>query len=92
MFRSIILNIAKRIAADPEVQRTAAKTYEQTIKPVVRDAAERAKSNIEFAAKEIQQTAKETDPLKEPGNFAQKIRSRLLEPDKTQHYEEDKKE
>ena len=79
MLRSLLFNIAKRIATDPRVQQKAASTYEKQIKPVVSDVAERAKRNMDFAAGEIQETIKETQPLKEPGHFIQKVREKLFD-------------
>ena len=90
MLRSILFNIVKRIAADPRVQQKAASTYEQQIKPVVSDVAERAKRNMEFAAGEIQETVKESHPLKEPGHFIQKIRERLFDPQQADEEEENR--
>jgi hypothetical protein len=81
VIRSLLFNIAKRIATDPKVKQKAALTYEQEIKPVVRDVTERAKRNMEFAAGKIQETAKESHPLKEPGNFIKKVRRKLFDPE-----------
>lgn len=82
MLRSLLFNIAKRIVTDPRVQHKAASTYERDIRPVVKDATKRMKSNIEFAAEEIRETAKVSHPLKEPADFIEKVRTRLLDPEK----------
>ena len=52
MLRNLLFNIAKRIVTDPRVQQKAASTYERDIKPVVKDATKRMKSNMEFVASE----------------------------------------
>ncbi len=84
MFRSLLFNIAKRIATDPRVQEKASSTFEQDVKPVLKSVAERAKSNIKFAAGEIKETARQSNPLEEPGDFLQKVREKLLDPEKEQ--------
>jgi hypothetical protein len=81
VLRSLLFNIAKRIITDPRVQQKAASTNERDIRPVVKDATKRMKSNIEFAAEEIRETAKDSHPLTEPGDFIQKIRTKLLDPE-----------
>ena len=90
MLRSLLFSIAKRIVTDPRVQQKAASTYERDIRPVVKDATKRMKSNIEFAAEEIRETAKDSHPLKEPGDFIQKVRTKLLDPEKDHHEARDK--
>jgi len=92
VLRSLLFNIAKRIVTDPRVQQKAASTYEQDIRPVVKDATKRMKSNIEFAAEEIRETAKHSHPLKEPGDFVQKVRAKLLDPVKDHQETRDKDE
>ena len=42
MFRSLLFNIAKRIATDPRVQEKASSAFEQDVKPVLKNVAERA--------------------------------------------------
>ena len=84
MFRSLLFNIAKRIATDPRIQEKASSTFEQDVKPVLKSVAERAKSNIKFAAGEIKETAQQSSPLEEPGNFLQKVREKLLDPEQEQ--------
>ena len=87
MFRSLLFNIAKRIATDPRVQEKASSTFEQDVKPVLKNVADRAKSNIKFAAGEIKETARQSSPLEEPGNFLQKVRERLLDHEEEQRDE-----
>ena len=88
--RHLMWNVFKRAAADPRVQQKAASTYERDIRPVVKDATKRMKSNIEFAAEEIRETAKDSHPLTEPGDFIQKIRTKLLDPEKDHQEARDK--
>ena len=87
MFRSLLFYMAKRIATDPRVQEKATSTFEQDGKRVLKNVAERAKSNIKLAAGEIKETARQSSPLEEPGNFLQKVRERLLDNEEEQRDE-----
>ncbi|MEQ8355190.1 MAG: hypothetical protein RH942_06600 [Kiloniellaceae bacterium] len=62
------MSAARRIAANPEVQARAADTYQSAVKP-----------RLSAAREELQELARETDPLKNPGAFARRLRDRIRE-------------
>lgn len=71
LLRNLLVSAARRIASNPEVQARAADTYEKSVKP-----------RISAAREELQDLARENDPLKDPGGFARRIRDRVREVNK----------
>lgn len=66
LLRNLLVSAARRIAANPEVQARAADTYEAAVKP-----------RLSAARDELRDLVRETDPLKEPGAFARRLRDRI---------------
>lgn len=71
LLRNLLVSAARRIASNPEVQARATDTYEKSVKP-----------RISAAREELQDLARESDPLKDPGGFARRIRDRVREVNK----------
>lgn len=71
LLRNLLVSAARRIASNPEVQARAVDTYEKSVKP-----------RISAAREELQDLARENDPLKDPGGFARRIRDRVREVNK----------
>lgn len=66
LLRNLLVSAARRIAANPEVQARAAKTYDSEVKP-----------RIVAAREEFADIAAEVDPVKEPLAFARRVRERI---------------
>lgn len=68
MLRNLLISAARRIASNPEVQAKAADTYEGSVKP-----------RLSAAREELRDLARESDPVKDPGGFARRLRDRVRE-------------
>ncbi len=79
ILRNLLINAARRIAADPRTREKAAKLVETEIKPRARAVAEKAKPKIAAAKAEIRKIAAETDPLDEPAEFAGRLTRRIID-------------
>ncbi|MGE0715117.1 MAG: hypothetical protein AB7P02_06715 [Alphaproteobacteria bacterium] len=66
--KTIILQLARRLAADPRVQ---AKVREKAV-----DLAQRARPKVEAAAAELRAAAREVDPRHDPRGFARLLKRR----------------
>lgn len=71
LLRNLLVSAARRIAANPEVQARAADTYEKSVKP-----------RLASAREELQDLARENDPLRDPGGFARRLGERIREVNK----------
>ena len=83
LLRNFLFQIVRKAASDPQVQRKAAETYEESVKPRIKKAQKFAKENMDIAQQELRDIAKDTSPLESPGDFLKKVRERLLGRDKT---------
>lgn len=81
MLRNILFQVIRKVAGDPKVQKQAAETYEDTVRPRVKSAQKFVKKNMDFAKKELGDVARETNPLEEPSKFLKKARERLFDPE-----------
>jgi len=79
ILRKILINAARRIAADPRAQAKAADLVETEIKPRARAAADKAKPKIAAAKAEIRNIASQTDPLDQPAEFAGRLTRRIID-------------
>jgi len=79
ILRQILINAARRIAADPRAQAKAADLVETEIKPRARAAADKAKPKIAAAKAEIRNIASQTDPLDKPAEFAGRLTRRIID-------------
>ncbi|MEO3432264.1 hypothetical protein [Inquilinus sp. CAU 1745] len=66
VFRTLIWSAARRLAADPRVQKKALEMAEQ------------ARPRVEQAARDVRRIAGETSPVNDPGGFARKVRDQVL--------------
>ncbi len=77
----LLINAAKRIAADPRLRAKAAEVMETEVKPRAAAAWRRAKPRLDNAAAELRDIARETDPRANPRRFAAKLKQRFLDRD-----------
>ncbi len=79
ILRSLLMNAARRLAADPRARAKAAEVVEAEIKPRARAAVEKTKPKIDAAKAEIRNIAAETDPLDKPAEFAGRLTRRIID-------------
>ena len=79
MLPRLLMNAAKRIAADPRIRAKAAEVMETEIKPRAEAAWRQAKPRLENAAAELADIARETNPRANPRKFAAKVKQRFLD-------------
>ena len=79
----LLMNAAKRIAADPRVRAKAAEVMQTEIKPRAEAAWRQAKPQFESAAAELRDIARETDPRANPRRFAAKVKQRFFDRDQS---------
>lgn len=77
----LLMSAARRIAADPRVRAKAAEVMETEIKPRAQAAWRQAKPQLENAAAELRDIARETNPRANPGKFAAKVKQRFIDRD-----------
>ena len=68
ILRRLLFSAARRLAADPKVQAKAADVYDRDVKP-----------KLSAARDELQDLAKEVNPLEDPAGFARRLRDRARE-------------
>ncbi len=68
ILRRLLFSAARRLAADPKVQAKAADVYDRDVKP-----------KLSAARDELQELAKEVNPLDDPSGFARRLRDRARE-------------
>ena len=80
---SLLLNFlfkaARRVATDERVQRTAADTYRDQVKPRAQAAWKNAQPRLEEAKADIGRIAEETDARRHPARFAGKATKRVID-------------
>lgn len=79
ILRHLLMNAARRIAADPRARAKAAELVETEIKPRARAAVEKTKPKVAAAKAEIRNIASETDPLDKPAEFAGRLTRRIID-------------
>ena len=73
-----LLHAVKRVAINERVQRAAADTYKNEIKPRAQAAWDKARPRIEETKADIGHIAEETDARRHPARFAGKVTRRVL--------------
>ncbi len=86
LLRRLLLHAARHIALDPRARAKAAEVLEKEVKPRARAAWRQAKpkldaarAGLDAARAELKDIAAETDPRKNPGEFAAKVKRRFLD-------------
>ncbi len=74
-----LVRAASRLARDPRVRAKAAEVLERDIKPMAEEAWRKTKPKLEAARDEVRSIAKETDPRRNPGAFAAKVKKRIID-------------
>ncbi len=70
---------ARKVAADPRVQRKAAEFVETELKPRARELGRDARTKLGVVKDELKDIARETDPRDNPRAFAAKVKDRIKE-------------
>ncbi len=88
LLRRLLLHAARHIALDPRARAKAAEIYEKEVKPRARAAwrqarpkLDAAKAEMDTARAELKDIAAETDPRKNPRQFAARVKRRFLDRD-----------
>lgn len=88
LLRRLLWHAAKYIALDPRARAKAAHVYEKEVKPRARAAWRQAKpklaaakAEMDAAKAELKDIAAETDPRKNPRQFAARVKRRFLDRD-----------
>ncbi len=79
LLRRLLLHAARHIALDPRARAKAAEVFEKEVKPRARTAWRQAKPKLDAARAELKDIAAETDPRKNPRQFAAKVKRRFLD-------------
>ncbi len=79
LLNRLLAYAARRIAADPRVQRKAAELVETELKPRARQLGRHAKAKLDVVRDEVKDIAREADPRKDPRAFAAKVKERIKE-------------
>ncbi len=86
LLRRLLWHAARHIALDPRARAKAADVYEKEVKPRARAAWRQAKpkldaarAEMDAAGAELKDIAAETDPRKNPRQFAAKVKRRFLD-------------
>ena len=79
ILRNLIFRAARRIAADERIQKKAAETYHDEIKPRAEAAWLATKPRIDKTRDDIKKIAQETKPAEEPAQFAGRAVRRVLD-------------
>jgi len=74
-----LVRTAKQIAQDPRVREKAAEVYEKEVKPRAREAWRKGKPKLEEAKDDLRKIARESDPRKDPKEFARRVKQRFTE-------------
>ena len=82
VFRRLLVQAAKQIAADPRVQAKAAEVIETQVKPRAEAAWRNTKPKLAAAKAELEEIAREVDPRDDPGAFAAKVKQRFFKPER----------
>jgi hypothetical protein len=76
--QKLLFKAARRVATDERVQRAAADTYNNEVKPRAQAAWGKAKPRLEETKADIGKIAEETDARRHPARFAGKATRRML--------------
>ena len=79
ILRNLIFRAARRIAADERIQKKAAETYHDEIKPRAEAAWLATKPRIDNTRDDIKKIAQETKPSEEPARFAGRAVRRIFD-------------
>jgi hypothetical protein len=79
LLRRLLINAARKAAADPRVQAKAADIYEREVKPRAKAAWAEAKPRLEAARDDVKDAAAKVDPRDDPAGFAGEIKRRFVE-------------
>ena len=79
ILRNLIFRAARRIATDERIQKKAAETYHDEIKPRADAAWLATKPRIDNTRDDIKKIAQETKPSEEPAHFAGRAVKRILD-------------
>lgn len=79
LLRKFLFKAARHVATDERVQRAAADTYRNQVKPRAQAAWQNAKPRLEETKADIGKIAEETDPRRHPARFAGKATRRVLD-------------
>ena len=82
VFRRLLIQAAKQIAANPQVQAKAAEVIETQVKPRAEAAWRNTKPKLASAKAELEDIAREVDPRDDPRAFAAKVKERFLKPER----------
>lgn len=82
VFRRLLIQAAKQIAANPQVQAKAAEVIETQVKPRAEAAWRNTKPKLASAKAELEDIAREVDPRDDPKAFAAKVKERFLKPER----------
>ena len=77
----LLLQAARRVAADPRVRTKAAEIYQNEVKPRARAALREAKPRLAAVKLDLQEIARETDPRRDPKGFAMRLKRRFVDRD-----------
>ena len=79
LIRSLLMNAARKLAADPRVQAKAAEIIDREVKPRAEAAWRGTKPKLAAVKAELQEIAEEADPVTQPRAFAARLKARFLE-------------
>ena len=79
LLRKLLFKAARRVATDERVQRAAADTYRDQVKPRAQAAWKKAQPRLEEAKADIGRIAEETDARRHPARFAGKATKRVID-------------
>ena len=79
ILRNLIFKAAQRIATDERIQKKAAETYHDEIKPRADAAWVATKPRIDKTRDDIKKIAQETKPTEEPALFAGRAARRIFD-------------
>ena len=78
LIRSLLMNAARKLAADPRVQAKAA-SIDREVKPRAEAAWRGTKPKLAAVKAELQEIAEEADPVTQPRAFAARLKARFLD-------------
>jgi hypothetical protein len=77
-FPRALIEAAKRAARDPRVRAKAAEIVQKEVKPRAKEAWRQAKPKLDAAKTDLKNISRETDPRKNPREFASKLKQRFF--------------
>lgn len=79
LIRRLLAQAARQVAADPRVQAKAAQVFETEVKPRAAAAWRQAKPHLDQARDDLRDIARESDPRRNPREFAAKVKARFID-------------